>query len=208
MAPDVNRRPYASPTRQARAAATRGRVLNAATDLFIANGYASTSTAAIAKSAGVSEASVFKSWRTKGDLLVAVVSDAVGSHPDFPLRSNPQLQRLRQKSEASAAIAEFGRIIRRAHERSWRLLTIAFAAAEDDATVAEAASAAAQRRHDDCAWFVRSVIRRPSRSVARDADAVWALVSVENYRRLVVDRDWSGRAYEHWLTTLMTALLA
>jgi AcrR family transcriptional regulator len=204
----VNKRHYTSPARQARADATRARILSAATTLFLEQGYARTSTASIGKAAGVSEASVFAAWRTKADLLVAVVSSSVVNHPDFPLHTNPRLPEVAASNGTTAAIAEFGGVIRRAHERSWRLLAIAYSAGQEDPTVAAAVATAAQRRHDDCAWFVTRVIGLDPHTAAHKIDAVWALVSVENYRRLVIERHWPAHAYETWLTELVRHQLA
>ena len=55
----VKKRTYGSPARQAKAAATRARIIDAAARLFLERGYARTSTAAIGKAAQTSEASVF-----------------------------------------------------------------------------------------------------------------------------------------------------
>ncbi|MEK4737410.1 MULTISPECIES: TetR/AcrR family transcriptional regulator [Bacillus] len=49
------------------------RILEAAVDMFGENGYASTSTSEIAKRAGVAEGTIFRYYKTKKDLLFAVV---------------------------------------------------------------------------------------------------------------------------------------
>jgi AcrR family transcriptional regulator len=48
-------------------------ILEAALEVFAERGYAGAPTAEIAKRAGVAEATIFKTWKTKKDLLVAVV---------------------------------------------------------------------------------------------------------------------------------------
>ncbi len=50
------------------------RVLAAAMEVFAERGYAGTSTAEIAKRAGVAEGTVFKNYRTKKDLLLGVIA--------------------------------------------------------------------------------------------------------------------------------------
>ena len=50
------------------------RVLDAAMDVFAERGFAAASTAEIAKRAGVAEGTVFKTYKTKKDLLIAVVA--------------------------------------------------------------------------------------------------------------------------------------
>lgn len=50
------------------------RVLDAALEMFADRGYAGVATNEIAKKAGVAEGTIFKNWKTKKDLLVAVVA--------------------------------------------------------------------------------------------------------------------------------------
>lgn len=49
------------------------RILEAAVDMFGEKGYAATSTSEIAKRAGVAEGTIFRYYKTKKDLLLAVV---------------------------------------------------------------------------------------------------------------------------------------
>jgi len=63
-----------------RAAATEARIVAAATELFVADGYHGTTMSAVAKAAGVSDRTVYVRFATKADLLkraidVAVVGD-------------------------------------------------------------------------------------------------------------------------------------
>ena len=62
--------PYVSPLREAQAAQTRARILDAAVELFGANGYAGTSLAKIAQAVGVSVETV-KQNGPKSALLLA-----------------------------------------------------------------------------------------------------------------------------------------
>lgn len=39
-------------------------------------------------------------------------------------------------------------------------------------------------------------------------DEVWTLISVENYRHLVVERSWPTERYESWLSGMLTAVLS
>lgn len=50
------------------------RILDAALEMFAEQGYAGTSTSEIAKKAGVSEAAIFRHYKTKKDLLLGVVA--------------------------------------------------------------------------------------------------------------------------------------
>lgn len=204
----VKKRQYASPARQAKAEATRERIIDAATRLFLEAGYARTSTAAIGKAARTSEASVFAAFGSKAELLVAVVRDHVVRDSDFPLARQPIWLRFAAEPDKTSAIRAIASVARRAHDRSWRLLAVATAAAQDDPAVAEAVGRAARSRRDDCEWFVREIIGiAESDDADRNADEMWTLISVENYRHLVVERAWSPERYEGWLAAMLTAIL-
>lgn len=208
MSGPVKKRQYVSPARQAKAEATRARIIDAATRLFLETGYVRTSTAAIGKAARTSEASVFAVFGSKADLLVAVVRDHVVRDSDFPLARQPIWPRFAAEHDKSPAIAAIARVVRRAHDRSWRLLAVATAAAQDDPAVADAVGRATRSRRDDCEWFVLEVIGiAESDDSDRRTDELWALISVENYRHLVVERSWPPERYEGWLAAMLTAIL-
>ena len=207
MKQPVKKRHYVSPVRYAKAEATRERIIDAAAKLFLERGYGRTSTAAIGKEAKTSEASIFAVFGSKANLLVDVVLDRVGRYSDFP-GDQPVWQALATVSDKRPACEEFARVVRRVHDRSWRLLAIAAAAAQDDRDVAEAVNRGADRRHARAKWFVREIIGVTGPDADRKADEVWTLINVENYRRLVVERTWPPRRYEAWLATMLAATLA
>ena len=121
MTTPVKKRGYVSPKRRAKAQATRARIIDAATRLFLEAGYARTTTAAIALAARTSEASVFAVFGSKADLLVEVIRDHVRRDGDFPLAAQPIWRELAARKDKAPAIEAAVRIIRRAHDRSWRL---------------------------------------------------------------------------------------
>lgn len=82
-------RTYDGSGRRAAAAATRDRVLAAARDLFVAQGYASTSVGEIASAAGCSVDTVYASAGRKPQLLLLVVDMVLATSP----RPVPAVQR-------------------------------------------------------------------------------------------------------------------
>ena len=77
MSKDPVKRPYDAPARRAAALATRDRICAVAEELFISDGYARTSIRAVAKAAGVSEATVYLAFGNKAALLDAVILRAI-----------------------------------------------------------------------------------------------------------------------------------
>src|SRR5262245_53944821 len=86
MAMTTGKRGYDARRRRERAdeerRATRRRVLDAATRLFVAKGYTATTVADIARGAGVAVQSVYKAGQSKAELLHAVVDLAVAGDDD------------------------------------------------------------------------------------------------------------------------------
>ena len=208
MKQPVKKRNYVSPVRRAKAEATRERIIEAATRLFLERGYGRTSTVAIGRAAKTSEASVFGVFGSKANLLVDVILDRFGGDPDSPSRNQTAWRALAASSEKKPAYDAFARGVRRVHDSNWRLLAIAAAAAQDDPAVAQAVGRGARQRLARAAWFVREIIGIRGRDADRKADEVWTLISVENYRRLVVERNWPPKQYEAWLAAMLAATLA
>jgi AcrR family transcriptional regulator len=77
VAPPKTRRPYRSPEREARAHATRKRVLRAAVTLFAERGYAATTIRSVAAKAKVSVPTVETLFGTKARLLKATIDVAI-----------------------------------------------------------------------------------------------------------------------------------
>jgi hypothetical protein len=207
MAGPVKKRAYVSPRRQARAEATRARIIGAAAKLFLQLGYGNTSTAAIGRLANTSEATVFAVFGSKAELLVDVIGEHASRDPAFPLRESPIWRSFTTGQDTTAAMKEFARVVRGAHDRSWQLLALAAAAAHDDPTVATAVARGAAGRHADCGWLLQKVVGITESELNRKTDAVWTMISVEIYQRLVVDRSWPSEQYESWLAEMLTASL-
>lgn len=62
-------------TQKQRSAATRRKLLDAATDVLIQDGYANLTTTRVCKAAGVSQGALFKHYASKMDLMAALAED-------------------------------------------------------------------------------------------------------------------------------------
>ena len=206
MADSVKRRSYKSEVRTEQAQATRARLLDAARESFLERGYRATTTAGVARAAGVSEASLFVTFGSKAELLVAVVvAEVRGTAEQVPQPERPEWKRMAAEPDKAKAVADFARFVSRAHSRTWRLLAITTAAAQDDPVLAAIQAKAAEGRRRDCMWFATTVARLPGATAAteRAVDVMWAQTSVDMYRLLVNQRGWPAMRYERWLTTTL-----
>src|SRR3954467_4226791 len=90
MPEPVKPRRYDSPRRRAQAEATRREILDAAERLFVRDGYAATTMAAIAKEAGVALKTVYVAFETKSGVLRALWNLRLrGDQADAPVGERP-----------------------------------------------------------------------------------------------------------------------
>src|SRR3954464_13620913 len=104
---DVKRaeRPYSSPLRTQQAEATRRAVLDAARELFIAQGYGATTLDQIAARAGVSKPTVFIAVGNKQTVLSAVRDVAMaGDDEKLTIVERPLAEQIRQEPDSHRAV--------------------------------------------------------------------------------------------------------
>ena len=88
------RRRYDSPRRREQAAATRREILEAAQRLFVEQGYAATTMAAIAAEAGVALKTVYVAFETKSGVLRALWNVLLrGDEDDVPVAERDVVSR-------------------------------------------------------------------------------------------------------------------
>ena len=207
-------RTYRSPLRDRQRAETRAAVIDAARDPFVEQGYAATSIAEIARTAGVSPETVYATFGTKRELLRAVVDAAAtgvaegGAVVDAELlervRAEPDARRpARDDGRSRATTAPAGRAARRGRAGGGG------GRSRDRRAGGRAGGAEASR--DIRALVALLAEAGPLRMSERDAtDVVWALArSTGFYRSLTVDRGWShARAFQALNDAIARAVLA
>lgn len=214
MAEPVKTRRYDSPVRREQARQTRAAVVRAAHRRFLADGYASTTLAAVARDAGVSVDTVYAVFGSKRGLLAAVMDVNVGGD-DQPLavldRELPQ--RMRAESNQRRQISLFATGMAGELERIRPLDDVLRSAAAADPDVAAARHEQNDvQRHAAMATVVGWVRARGQLRSGLDdaaaADVVWTLTSPEVHHMLLTTRGWTRSQYETWLReTLERALL-
>jgi AcrR family transcriptional regulator len=211
MAKEVKRR-YDGTTRRAASGATRRRILDAARELIVGNGYRRTTVAAIAAGAGVNVDTVYKLVGRKPAILRELIEEAISSADRaVPAEEREYVQRIRAEARAAGKLAIYAEAVRRIQERMAPL----FMALRDAATTEPEAEAVwrevADRRAANMRTFVRDVRAagglRPGLSVEEAADVVWVTNSAELYTMLTVERGWSPAKYQRWLADTWSRLL-
>lgn len=202
------KREYHSLRRAEQAQATRGAVLNAARDLFVARGYVATTIHAIAERAGVSPATVYGTFASKRGVLAALIDRSIaGDDAPVPILDRPWVRELRDEPDLGRRIAMLARQGRLMLARRSAVDEVLRAAAAADAEIAELwAQAKAQRFAGQTALL--RMVAGPDRPIAKGAaDALYAIGSPETYQLLVRDRGWTAARFESWYEESISRLL-
>jgi len=174
-------RKYDATSRRAAAAETRERVCAAAETLFVRDGYARTSIRAVAREAGVSEATVYLAFANKAALLDAVIIRSTRTPA-------PPIVDLTSFASAHAVLME----------RAAALIALGEAAAMMDADLRPLRERAHER--------LRAYLDELAERLELGADAgktLYAIANETTYLRLGLPPD----RYAEWLTRVLSAAL-
>ena len=212
MSPPVKPRPYDSSNRARQARETRRRIVEAAARLFIRDGYAATTIAAVAREAGVAVPTVYATLRSKAGILRAVVDLTVRGDDDAaPLASRAAWQELEREPDPHERLVRFARLHREICDREAAVFAQLEAAAGADAEATELLAEHDRRRYETQSRLARDLDDRDELragvTATEAADSVWTLASERTYLALVRNRGWSPDRYERWLTEQLAAAL-
>ncbi|MEW1953143.1 TetR family transcriptional regulator [Terrabacter sp. NPDC080008] len=209
------RRPYDSRLRQARAADTRARIIEAAQQLFVERGYAGTTIPAIAGAAGVAVETVYRTASGKAGLLGAAVRAAVAggaARADIPVSERPAVRRVIDEPDPVRQLQLYAATQPGIWARVGPLLHVLDAAATSEQSLLELRDQIITERRQGLRKLGRSLERRGALrsglTAQRAGDIVYAVCGHANYDALVAQCGWSDREYQDWVAeTLVAALL-
>ena len=211
MAEPVKRR-YDNSRRRAQALATRRKVIDAARELFVGQGYPATTIEAIAEAADTPLPTLYRQFGSKRALLKAVLDTAFGGD-DEPVAfvDRPAVQAALAESEPDVLIDAFAHIGRELLERSASVQHVLVTAATVDPEANELLAEIRRQRHTGQSRIVAALARLDAldRNVDRSEleDMVYAFFSPDLYRVLTVERGWSADRYEAWVARLLKTAL-
>ncbi|MBG0819628.1 TetR/AcrR family transcriptional regulator [Planomonospora sp. ID91781] len=209
----TGRAPAKEDGRTARARSTRARITAAAIDLFTTAGYTTTSIAAIADKAGVSEQTVYYAFGTKRAILTTALDLAIaGDDEPIPTLERPwvrdaladpdPLRQLRRQVVGAGDI----------YLRAAPLLDVVRSAATADPDLAEVWAVNLRQRLTVQRVFADALARkaalRDGLTAEAAADIALALLSPETYNLLVNDRGWTHQRWHDWAADALARLLA
>jgi AcrR family transcriptional regulator len=189
-------RPYRSARRAEQAAQTRAAVLASAASLFARRGWSAPGMRDVAREAGVAVETVYASFRSKVDLLIAAIDvEVVGDADPVPLAERQQFAALATGS-FDDRVASAARLVTQIHERTAGLHLALRQGAASEPGLADALVAGEQRRRQNVQQAAELVAGQ--RVGVAEADALWAVLSVDVFRLLTAMSGWSLEQYQRW----------
>lgn len=199
------RRRYRSQLREQQTAETRRAVLDAARDLFVESGWASTGMREVASTAGVALETVYAHFSSKRGLLRAVADAAVvGDDAPVPLAERAEFLAIGRGGRL-ARIRSAARLLAAVQVRTAAVGMVLRQAAPADGEIAELLRLTRERQRVDVARALELVIGRAPTVAERDG--VWALASPELYLLLVAESGWTPEQYEAWIAATLERIL-
>ena len=190
-------------SRADQAVATRRRIVEAAGRFFVRDGYAATTLQQIADEAGVAVQTVYFHFGNKRTVLKELVDVAsVGDDEPVALLDRPWVQELRTAPGGSETVAVWLRTSRDIFGRVAPILRIVRDAAGSDPEMAAQWETNQQQRHTAHRALAEILdtkgALRPGLTVDEAADILFALVSLEVYVLLTIERGWAPEKWERW----------
>jgi AcrR family transcriptional regulator len=202
-------RSYRSPLREEQARQTQRRILDAAYGLLLEQGYAATTMAGVAATAGVSAQTVYNAFGTKPALVKRVYDvTLVGDDEPVAFADRPDARALRAEPDPRRFLLGYAAIGRSMIERLGPLLRVLLAGARaGDPELTAFVDAVNGERLTGATMMVRHLVElgplRDGVTVEEAVDAIWTLNSVEVWSLLVEQRGWTGERYADWVGRAM-----
>jgi len=212
MPEPVKPRRYDSPRRRAQAQETRREILDAAERLFLRDGFAATTMAAIATEAGVALKTVYVVFETKGGVLRALWHLLLrGDDVDAPVGERTWYREVLDEPDPTRQLQLNARNSRVVKERAGRLLGVIREAAPTEPDIEELWERIQRDFYDNQRVIVESLAAkqalRGDLDVERATDILWTLNHPDLWQLLALQCGWTPAEYERWFADTACAQL-
>lgn len=210
--PDRVNRPLPS-LREAQIAQTEQRIIAAATELFLADGYVPTTLEAVARRAQIAPRTVYVRFGTKAALFKRVVDTAiVGDTEPVGVLDRDWAQAGVTAPAAAQRIAASAAIGRQIIQRAGALFAVAQQAAAVEPLIAESwQQGREQSRHAQAVFWTRMAddgLLDPAVDLDWLIDTASILAAAETYLLITRMTTWDLDTYQDWLAAAFTRLAA
>ena len=205
-----SRRRYDSPRRAEQARQTRAAVTSAAQRLFLRDGFAATTIAAIAAEAGVSAETIYKAFSGKPGLVRAICEQALAGEGPIPAETrSDHLQA--SEPDPRKIIRGWGRLSAEIAPLVSPILLLLRAAALTDPQMAslrgEIEASRLTRMIRNARTLADAGHLRAGMTTEHAGEIMWTYSSPELYELLVVSRRWPPQEYGIFIADAMIAAL-
>lgn len=178
-------------------------MLETAQRLFLADGYAATTIAAIATEAGVSVETVYKAFGNKPGLVRAIHDRALAGDEAVPTSQRSDEMRAREP-DPREVVRNWGTFATQVMPRVAPILLLVRSAAatapELSALWEELEDQRLKRMTDNARYFLDGNHLREDRTLEQARDVLWAYTSPEVYERLVLRQGWPLERYGQFVS--------
>ena len=210
MTPVKPRRRYDSARRAEQARQTRSSILETARQLFLRDGFAGTTIAAIAAEARVSVETIYKAFGGKPGLVRAICTAALAGEGTVPAETRSDQLQLHEP-DSRKIIRGWGELtVEVAPRISPIMLLVRSAAAADPemaGLLAEVDAARLSRMTANARNLALAGHLRPDITVEQAGEVMWTYSSPELYELLVLKRGWPPGRYGAFIAEAMIAAL-
>ena len=185
---------------------SRDRVLEAALRLIRRRGDAKVTMAQIAKAARLSRQAVYLHFADRADLMVALAR-----HVNESLGLPAEIQRMMNIQTGMGMIEAFVSMQARGNPAVWAVARAIDAVRRTDAAAARAWQSRLKSRLEGCRAIVSRLKAegslRPELEPSIAADLLWTMTSLRMWEDLVLEREWSPKQYQVYVTNVLIGAL-
>jgi AcrR family transcriptional regulator len=204
------KRRYESSRRQEQALETRHRIIQAAHDLFVTEGYGRTTIAAIARAASVAEETIYAAFRNKHTLLRQVWYVSFrGDETDIRLWDRPEIRAVIAEPDLSKRLSRQAVVLTTVFRRFTPLLIMLQGAVASQPAAATMLAEFDERRLDAASKYAQAAATTGQLAVSEDEcrDVLWGTLDGVLWHRLVAQQGWSDERFAAWLGKLWISAL-
>lgn len=200
------KRPYRSEARKESAERTRASILEAGRSLFSRKGIDATTIAQIAERAGVSEATVYATVKSKSGLLQALLHETL-----FGPRFQQALEQIREVGDPVRRIGLTAHVARAIYEGESAGLSLLMKASAFSPELRKSQQSFEVMRRNMQQERIDALYasRRARKGLPKEdaATLLWMYTSREIYHKLVHESGWSPDRYQAWLDQTLVETL-
>lgn len=202
------KRRYDSSRRREQAQETQLRIIDAAHDLFVAQGYGRTTIADVARAAGVAVETIYAAFKNKPTLLRRVwFAHFRGGDDDVPLYDRAAMQAVLREADLLERTRKHAAFVTQNFRRIGALQRALQGAAASEPAAAAMLAEYAERRLDVATRYAHAAAATGQLAVGEGEcrDVLFSTMDGGLWHSLVGERGWSDERFATWLGELWAA---